>query len=309
PPAGPLATGLETGLVGVRDLSAPLRPALRWRTGHQPPPPGWPVVAVSGPALLAPDGHLTGCWPTPASTEQLSSPAQARWLVQRLAADGVDLIEVGLDAGPAGGPVPGPPVVRAVVAAAHDVGLSVLAHALTVELVGRALDAGVDELARVPTERLPPALVERIATSGMKVTSTLQAFFSAGFGRDAAANAADLVAAGVPLLYGSGAGRSATAPAVDPRELDRVANTGLGRLGALRAATEASAGAAGMRRRTGRLALGEPAALVLLPASPLVEPGVWRTPGAVFADGRLTVSPTAATHRAVRQPATDQGTR
>ena len=87
----------------------------------------------------------------------------------------------------------------------------------------------------------------------MRVTSTLQAFFSQGFGRDAAANAADLVAAGVPLLYGTGSGRSATAPAVDPRELDRLANTGLGRLGALRAATESSAGAAGMRRRTGRL--------------------------------------------------------
>jgi imidazolonepropionase-like amidohydrolase len=178
----------------------------------------------------------------------------------------------------------------------------VLAHALTAALVGRALDAGVDELVHVPTERLNPQLVERLAASGIKVTSTLQAFFSQGFGRDAAANAADLVAAGVPLLYGTGSSRSATAPAVDPRELDRLAATGLGRLGALRAATEASAGAAGLRRRTGRLLVGEPAALVLLPASPLVEPGVWRTPGAVFADARLTVSPNAPNHRAV--PAT-----
>jgi imidazolonepropionase-like amidohydrolase len=161
----------------------------------------------------------------------------------------------------------------------------------------------VDELAHVPTERLPAALIDRIADSGVKVTSTLQMFFSHGFGRDAAANAADLVSAGVPLLYGTGStdqGRSGAAPAVDPRELDRLANTGLGRLGALRAATEASAGAAGMRRRTGRLLIGEPAALVLLPTSPLVEPGVWRTPSAVFADGRLTVSPNAPNHRAVR---------
>jgi imidazolonepropionase-like amidohydrolase len=102
---------------------------------------------------------------------------------------------------------------------------------------------------------------------------------------------------------------------VDPRELDRLAAAGLGRLGALRAATEASAGAAGVRRRTGRLVVGEPAALVLLPASPLVEPGVWRTPSAVFADGRLTVSPNAPNHRAARtaadqrEPMTDQGTR
>jgi len=312
-----LATGLETGLVGIRDLSAPLNVALRWRTGHQPPPPGWPVVAVSGPVLLAPDGHQVTCWDAPNAVEYLNSPAQARWVVQRLAADGADLILLGLDAGPRAAPVPSPTVVRAVVSAAHDTGLPVLAHALTVELVGRALDAGVDELARVPTERLPAPLVERIATSGMRVTSTLQAFFSQGFGRDAAANAADLVAAGVPLLYGTCSGRSATAPAVDPRELDRLANTGLGRLGALRVATEASAAAAGMRRRTGRLTVGEPAALVLLPTSPLVEPGVWRTPGAVFADGRLTVSPNEPTRRVGRpapadrpaMPTADQGNR
>ncbi len=300
-----LATGLETGLVGIRDLSSPLNLALRWRTGHQPPPPGWPVVAVSGPVLLAPAGHQVRCWQTPDGAEYLNSPAQARWVVQRLAAAGADLIELGLDAGPRATPVLPPAVVRAVVTAAHDAGLPAVAHALTVELVGRALDAGVDELARVPAERLPAPLVERIAASGMKITSTLQAFFSQGFGRDAAANAADLVAAGVPLLYGTCSGRSATAPAVDPRELDRLANTGLGRLGALRVATESSAGAAGMRRRTGRLTVGEPAALVLLPASPLVEPGVWRTPGAVFADGRLTVSPNEPTRRAGRPAPAD----
>lgn len=310
----PLATGLETGLVGIRDLSAPVNQAWRWRTGHQPPPSGWPVVAVSGPALISPGGHEAGCW-SGGGVEHISTPAQARWVVQGLAADGADLIKLGLDAGPQAGPVPSPGVVRAVVTAAHDTGLPVLAHALTAELVGRALDAGVDELAHVPTERLNPELIERLAASRVSVTSTLQAFFSQGTGRDAAANAADLVAAGVPLLYGTDSPRSPTAPAVDPRELDRLAATGLGRLGALRAATEASAGAAGLRRRTGRLLVGEPAALVLLPASPLVEPGVWLTPGAVFADGRLTVSPNAPDHRAVRtaadqrEPMTDQARR
>lgn len=114
----------------------------------------------------------------------------------------------------------------------------------------------------------------------------------------------------MPLLYGTDGtdhSPSGAVPAVDPRELDRLAATGLGRLGALRAATEASAGAAGIRRRTGRLQVGEPAALVLLPTSPLVEPGVWRTPSAVFADGRLTVSPNAPNHRAARPTAPAAG--
>ncbi len=300
---GDWPTGLETGLVGLRDLASPLRQALSWRTGHRPPTPGWPVIAVSGPVLTAPGGYQASCW-AGGGAEFVTSPVQARWAVQRLAADGVDLIQLGLDPGPSASPTPPPAVVRAVVSAAHAAGLPVLAHALSAELVGRALDAGVDELAHIPTERLPAALIERIAGSGMKITSTLQLFFSSGYGRDAAANAADLVSAGVPLLYGTDSGRSGAAPAVDPRELDRLANAGLGRLGALRAATELSAGAAGMRRRTGRLRVGEPAALVLLPTSPLVEPGVWQTPSAVFADGRLTVSPNAPDHRAVRPAAT-----
>jgi imidazolonepropionase-like amidohydrolase len=298
-----LRTGLETGLVGIRDLAAPLSEALRWRTGHQPPPPGWPVVAVSGPVLIAPGGYPASCWAGAGDTEFVNSPVQARWAVQRLAAGGVDVIKLGLDPGPNARAVPPPAVVRAVVTAAHDAGLAVVAHALSAELVGRAVDAGVDELAHIPTERLSADLIERLAGSGIKLSSTLQRFFSEGFGRDAAANAADLVAAGVPLLYGTDSGRSNAVPAVDPRELDRLAAAGLGRLGALRAATEASAGAAGVRRRTGRLEVGEPAALVLLPASPLVEPGVWRTPSAVFADGRLTVSPNAPGHRAARPAA------
>lgn len=295
------ATGLETGLVGVRDLGAPLALAARWRTGHRAPLPDSPFVAVSGPILTATGGYPSCSWGAAGYAEFVSSPAQARWVVQRLATEGVDLIKVALETGGRGWPVPPPRVVQAIVEAAHGAGLSTVAHALTGELVRRAVEAGVDELAHTPTERLSPALVDRIAAAGLSVTSTLQTFFAAGTGRDAAANAADLVAAGVRLRYGTDLGNSGTRPGVDPRELDRLAATGLGRLGALRAATEWSATAPGMRLRTGMLRVGEPATLVLLPSSPLVEPGVWRTPGAVFTDGRLTVGPNEPNHRRTSQ--------
>ncbi len=286
-------SGEETGLVGLRELGAPMAWAARWRTGHRPANSGQPFVAVSGPVLTAAGGYPSRSWDAPDSAEFVSSPAQARWVVQRLAAEGIDLIKLALEPGDQGWPVPAPRVVRAIVDAAHSAGLPVIAHALTADMVVRALDAGVDELAHTPTERLTPALVDRIAGSGIGVTSTLQTFFTAGVGREVAANAADLVAAGVRLRYGTDLGNAGTAtgvsPGVDPRELDRLAAAGLGRLGALRAATEWSATAPGMRSRSGRLIVGEQAALVLLPASPLVEPGVWRTPSAVFVDGRLTV--------------------
>jgi imidazolonepropionase-like amidohydrolase len=282
-------SGERTGLVGVRDLGAPMAWATQWRTGHRPARPGSPFVAVTGPILTAAGGYPSRSWGAAGYAEFVSSPAQARWVVQRLAAAGIDLVKLALEPGSQGWPVPQPRVVRAIVEAAHGAGLPVVAHAMSAELVLRALDAGVDELAHTPTQRLSPEVIDRIASSGVGVTSTLQTCFSAGTGRDAAANAADLVAAGVRLRYGTDLGNAGTRPGVDPRELDRLAAAGLGRLGALRAATEWAATAPGMRRRTGKLTVGEQAALVLLPSSPLVEPGVWRTPSAVFVDGRLTV--------------------
>ena len=290
-------SGFNTGLIGVRDLGAPLRQAMMWQTGRRAAPANEPFVAVSGPILTAPDGYPSRSWGADGYAEFVGSTSEARSAVQHLAAAGVDVIKVALEPGTAGWPVLQPDVLLAACEAAHSLGLGVVAHALTAAMVTRALDAGVDELAHTPTERLPQQLVDRIANAGVSVTSTLQTFFSGGVGPDAAANAADLVAAGVTMRYGTDLGNAGTAPGVDPRELDRLAAAGLGRLGALRAATEHSARALGMRTRSGRIMMGEAAGLVLLPSDPLAEPGVWRTPAAVFADGRLTVGVALAGRR------------
>ncbi|MEO6700773.1 MAG: hypothetical protein ABI140_13550, partial [Jatrophihabitantaceae bacterium] len=152
-------TGEQTGLVGVRDLGAPLAWASQWRTGHRPARPGLPFVAVSGPILTAAGGYPTRSWGADGYAEFVSSPAQARWVVQRLATSGVDLIKVALEPGSVGWPVPQPRVLRAIVDAAHGAGLPVIVHALTADLVGRAIEAGVDELAHTPTERLSPEMI------------------------------------------------------------------------------------------------------------------------------------------------------
>ncbi|MGB9378034.1 MAG: amidohydrolase family protein, partial [Mycobacteriales bacterium] len=173
-----------------------------------------------------------------------------------------------------------------VVDAAHGAGLAVTAHALTAAMVERALDAGIDELAHTPVEALPAPLVQRIASADVAVVSTLQCHSYSG--RSAAtANAAALHRAGVRMIYGTDLGNSGTITGADPRELERLAECGLGRLGALRAATEGSAAASGMRAGPGRLDLGGPAALVLLKGDPLSDPQVWREPLAVCAAGRL----------------------
>jgi imidazolonepropionase-like amidohydrolase len=285
-------SGLDTGVVGLRDLGAPLRSAGRWQTRRRLPIPGAPFVAVAGPILTVPQGYPSATWGADGYAHFVNTAAEAMAAVRQLASEGVDLIKIALERGNADWPVPGPITVRATVRTAHDLGLPVVAHALSADLVTRALDAGVDELAHTPTEPLSADTIERIADARMSVTSTIQTFFSSGEGRAAADNAQALVQAGVILRYGTDLGNAGTRTGVDPRELDRLADTGLGRLGALRAATEWSATAPGMRSRTGMIAEGEPASLVLLPFSPLDEPGVWRTPAAVYTDGRLTVGNT-----------------
>lgn len=282
-------SGFATGLVGVRDLGSPPRLAYGWQTGHRRRPPvETPFVAVAGPVLTAPGGYPSQGWGADCS-QFVTSTDQARSVVRQLASDGVDLIKVALESLDGTAAVIEPKILLAIVESAHRLGLPVIAHALTDDMVRRALDSEVDELAHIPTGRLSDRTIGRMADAGMSVTSTLQTFFSAGLGPEAAANGIDLVAAGVRIRYGTDLGNAGTRTGVDPRELDRIADLGLGRLGALRAATQYAATAPGMKGLTGRLVAGDRAALVLLSTSPIDEPGVWRTPSAVFSDGRLTV--------------------
>lgn len=283
---GGLDQSLFGGLVGVRDLGAPRHRAASVRTGHGRPGRGKPFVAAAGPILTAAGGYPSRSWGADGFAVFADTPAGARHAVRELAVSGADVIKIALEPRH-GWPVMDPATVRAAVDTAHAAGLGVVAHALTAEMVARAVSAGVDELAHTPTERLDDELIEQIAARDVAVVSTLQTFFSEGVGSAARANATNLVAAGVVLRYGTDLGNAGTRPGVDPRELDRLADAGLGRLGALRAATRHSAQAPGMRRRTGLLRVGEPAALVLLPADPLSEPGAWRAPSAVVSDGRI----------------------
>ncbi|SDJ15226.1 Imidazolonepropionase [Frankineae bacterium MT45] len=278
------------GVLGLRDLGASAARAASLRTGRRGPGRSLPFVSASGPMLTALDGFPGDCRGSHLAVQHVHSAGHAQQLVRRCAAEGADVIKVLLDRGDdaSGFAVLSPTILEAIVQAAHSAGLAVVAHALHADMVARAVDAGVDEFAHTPTERLTEQLVDRIAAAGISVVSTLQSFFSAGRGREAAANAAALHRAGVRLRYGTDFGLRATGPVgVDPRELDRLADAGLGRLGALRSATEFAAQAPGMRAGSGLLRVGEPAALVVLGADPIVEPGVWRAPLAVLAGACL----------------------
>jgi imidazolonepropionase-like amidohydrolase len=239
-------------------------------------------VAVAGPLHTAPGGYPSTGWGAGGFAEHLDGPDAARASVARLAGS-VDVVKLALE--PAGGPVPDTATAQALVEAAHERGLSVTAHALGTAMVRRALDVGVDELCHVPIERLDDQLVDRIRTAGLTVVSTLSTHRSAG--GDLLANARDLVAAGVPLVYGSDLGNAHTRPGADPDELELLAGAGLGPTGALAAATHLAAQVAGLRGRvSGRITVGETARLLVVRADPRESPASLRRPVAVVVGRR-----------------------
>lgn len=277
---------LAAGVVGVRDLGAPLGLSKHWRTFARR---SGMALGACGPILTVAGGYPTRSWGANGYGQPVRDQAHAPIVVKELVDAGADVIKIALETGP-GWPTLAPSVAQQIVRSAHECGVAVVAHALTSQMVDRALRCGVDELAHVPTEMLSAAQIEAIAQADIGVSSTLQTFFSDGIGRPALHNAAAMVDAGVRLMYGTDIGNIGTRPGVDPRELDRLAQAGLGRWGALRAATEGAASAAGMRGVTGRIVVGQDAACVLLPVDPIAEPGSWRAVQAVVMRDQLIAS-------------------
>jgi imidazolonepropionase-like amidohydrolase len=282
---------LAGGVTSVRDLGAPPAAAAGWRTTGSPPP-GSPHVAVAGPLLTAPGGYPSKGWGRDGFATFARDATSAQEMVRALAPS-VDVIKVALE--PAAGPVPSDDVVRAIVAAAHECGLAVTAHALALDMVRRALHCGVDELAHMPVEPLPVEIVEAIVAADVLVASTIQTFVDGdpAAGAHARANAAALLAAGARICYGTDLGNAGTTPGVDPRELEHLAAAGLGRMGALRAATAGAARAAGIKGSPGALRVGVAPDMVVLAGDPLDDPLHWTRPLAVFVSGRVAAGSVA----------------
>jgi len=253
---------VSRGVVAVRDLGAPPRDAVKWRAVVAP------RVSVAGPLLTAPGGYPSQSWGRNGFAAFVDDVEQAQRLVMGLVTQ-VDVIKLALE--PRGGPVPSPDICLAIVDSAHAGDREVTCHALTVAMVQRALDAGVDELAHTPVERLPAPVIDRLVAAGVRVVSTLHTHVRAG---DVLDNARDLVSAGVSMRYGTDLGNTGIRPGADARELDLLARAGLGAEGALLAGTEP-------------IAVGSPAAVVALDHDPRERPQAWSQPHAVMVGSTL----------------------
>lgn len=136
----------------------------------------------AGVGATAPGGHPTqlvtfGIYP---EFPLLTDPSQAEAFVADRVAEGSDYFKIFLEDDQTFGwnsPRLGADVVRAVVAAAHDAGLLVVAHVSTRADADLAIEAGVNGLVHVFIDGPPDAgFAQRAADAGIFVTPTLSVY-------------------------------------------------------------------------------------------------------------------------------------
>lgn len=292
---------LRAGVTTVRDLGDH-----RWTVVDGGPWPNGPTVVASGPPITTPRGH---CW---SMGGEASGTGELRCAVRERAERGAAVVKV---MGSGGALTPGTDMqacqftadeLRTVVEDAHRCGLPVVVHAHPARGMVNALDAGVDGIEHcsciTPTGfRTPAGLGERLAAAGTFVGPTIGA--APGVEPPAPVRAvlerigatyesrlpqvAGLHAAGVTLISGLDAD-------IGPGKrhgLLRLAVVDLVRCGvpaaaALASATSVAAHACGLAGRTGRLAAGLDADLLLVGADPLADITALALPVAVVSRGR-----------------------
>lgn len=262
-------------------------------------------VLTSGVGASAPGGHPSMMY---APFPTVSTPAEAASFVADRRAEGAAYLKLMYEGGQQLGwamPSLDLPTVRALVRAAHDAGLPVVAHIhAAVDAVAMA-DCGVDVLAHVPIDPLSAEQRQALAAARIAVISTLSVAdgltgdrvpllerpaLAARLGPawtgvlqaqtrrwrppqlpsfdDAMANVAALHRAGVRVLAGTDAPNPGTVTGASlHRELELLVDAGLSAPDALAAATGAAGHCFPLGGR-GRLAVGAPADVLLVSGRP-----------------------------------------
>lgn len=191
--------------------------------------PALPRMQVVGAFLTTPRGYPSDqSWAAAGSFREVHSPLDAEAAVGEQQQVGARAIKVALNSD--AGPVLPVSVLAAIVTAAHDAGLSVIAHVEGEATMRLAYDNGVDRLAHTPwTERVDDKLLAD-AARGMSWISTLDIH---GFGTDtpqlrtATDNLRRFVEYGGVVHYGTDLGNGPLPLGVNPREVTALLAAGL----------------------------------------------------------------------------------
>jgi hypothetical protein len=203
---------------------------------------GWSddVVALAGRApvatsyagrfVSAPGGYPGASrWAPPRCTSEVAEPREAAAAVAHQVALGASVVKTTLNRD--AGAVPDVATLRAVVEAAAEAGLPVVAHCQGPGMVELALASGVTALAHTPwTHRLDDEVVAEAVDAGQAWVSTLDIH---GYGTSspdqdrAVDNLGRFRAAGGRVLYGTDLGNGPLPERLNLREVGLLADAGL----------------------------------------------------------------------------------
>ncbi len=295
-----LEQGTRWGVTTMLDMGSPtmkLTNSLRHRQGLAD-------IRGSGNAASAPGGIQTTRMGMPASSA-VTGPGDASRFVAERVAEGADYIKVIVEdpqrMGTAAFDVA---TIAALVKAAHQAGLKVIAHVTTLAALTNAAEAGVDILTHAPVDvDLDDDLVRSLATRGIVSVPTLtmmRAVTSLAHrlpthGADinyahARSTVSAFHRAGITILAGTDANQAPASPAPIQHgealheELGLLVETGLTPVEALRAATVVPAEYFGFTDR-GVIEAGRRADLLLIEGDPTQDIAATRAIRSVWVAG------------------------
>lgn len=299
-----LETCARWGVTTALDMATP-RPDKTFALRHTP---GVADLFTAGYPAVAPGAIAITKMGYPAEIGVTGSLAAERFVTDRIG-DGVDYLKILVEDPKQPGTKALPPqTVTALVRAAHDHGLRVVAHATSETTYQIALDAGVDIVTHVPMQSVlsdglhresliaSPTLVmmrgmcESLSRKPLlRILSTLRIIPRLDYA-NSRASVRRLHEAGVPILAGSDANADPATPFSPPHgqslhtELCLLVDAGLSPLEALRAATSRAADAFGLTDR-GAIEPGRRADLLLVDGDPTTDIQATRRIKHVWAGG------------------------
>lgn len=228
------------GIAGVLDLGGD--PVHFARLAHD----GLPHIAYAGAFLTARGGYPADRpWAPPEIVREISDPSShpgvpggAATAVFEQASFGASVIKIALNAD--AGPVFDTETLTAVIAAARDRGLPVVAHVEGEGMTRLAVEARVDALAHTPfTELVPAALIAQAVAAGQRWISTIDIHRNEPEAENIAlANLAAFVSAGGTVLYGTDLGNGDLPIGINARELVALDDAGVRGEALIRALTD-----------------------------------------------------------------------
>jgi len=234
-------------------------------------------LVAAGPMVTVPGGYPIARWGVNSIT--VTSPEDARQKVNQLLDDGADFIKIPLESGAIFGqamPMLSPEEAAAIVETAHARGVWVSAHVSVTQDLKKALDAGVDDIAHMVTDKLPDELIARMVESGTYWVPTIELWKGVGYGLGAYVvdNLRRFVEAGGKVALGTD---YAGAPNVDfdlgmpIDEIEWMQEAGMTVMQIIAAATKHAAHICSLDQEIGTLEAGKVADILVVDGDPLED--------------------------------------